>query len=249
MSKIVNIAVIAHVDHGKTTLVDALLKQTHIFRDNQTEMNQTQIMDSNELEKERGITILAKNCSVVYKDTKINIIDTPGHADFSGEVERTLSMASGALLIVDAQEGPMPQTRVVLKKALDLGLKIIVVINKIDKQYAKPLEVKSKVESLFLELATDESHLDFPVVYAVGRNGVAFREVPSDLNASGDITPLLDQIIEYVPSPDVIEGVFKMVVSSNDFDSHLGRISIGRIHQGKIRKGSKIIVTDNPSKI
>src|SRR3989344_6523677 len=152
-----NIAVIAHVDHGKTTLVDALLKQTHVFRDNQEEMTQTQIMDNNELERERGITLLAKNCSIRYKNTKINIIDTPGHADFSGEVERTLGMADGALLIVDAAEGPMPQTRFVLKKALDLGLKIIVVINKIDKKLARPEVTLNTVESLFLELANDQA--------------------------------------------------------------------------------------------
>src|SRR3989344_582968 len=143
---IINVAVIAHVDHGKTTLVDAMLKQTHVFRDNQDEMQQTQILDRNDLERERGITILAKNCSVNYKDTKINIIDTPGHADFSGEVERTLGMADGALLIVDAQEGPMPQTRFVLKKAMELGLRIIVVINKIDKKLARPIEALKRVE-------------------------------------------------------------------------------------------------------
>jgi len=249
MTKIINIAVIAHVDHGKTTLVDALLKQTNIFRENQEEMNQTQIMDSNELERERGITILAKNCSVTYKDTKINIIDTPGHADFSGEVERTLNMASGALLIVDAQEGPMPQTRVVLKKALDLGLKIIVVINKIDKKHAKPLEAKSKVESLFLELVQNESQLEFPVIYAIGRSGTAYKDLPEDLETKGDITPLLDEIVEYIPPAPINEGVFKMVVSSIDFDPHLGRISVGRIHQGEVTNGMKAIVTDNPEKI
>ena len=249
MKKIVNIAVIAHVDHGKTTLVDALLKQTHVFRANQEEMEKTQIMDSNELERERGITILAKNCSVTYKDTKINIIDTPGHADFSGEVERTLNMASGALLIVDAQEGPMPQTRVVLKKALDLGLKIIVVINKIDKKFARPKEVLTKVESLFLELVDNESQLEFPIVFAVGKLGAAFDQLPSDLHAKGAITPLLDKVIDYIPPSPAIKGAFKLSVSSIDFDPHLGRISVGRIHQGKITKGMKVIITDDPNTI
>lgn len=249
MDKIINIAVIAHVDHGKTTLVDALLKQSHVFRDNEEEMAQTQILDSNELERERGITILAKNCSVEYKGTKINIIDTPGHADFSGEVERTLGMADGALLIVDAQEGPMPQTRFVLKKALELGLKIIVVINKIDKKFADPAKTLSKVENLFLELAREDSHLDFPVVYAVGRRGVAYKEVPQDLEAADDITPLLDIICESVPPAEKIDGVFKMVVSSLENDNHLGRIVIGKVHQGTVRKGVKVICTDKPTKI
>src|SRR6185312_1940877 len=171
--KIRNVAVIAHVDHGKTTLVDFLLKQTNTFRSNEAEMNQTTILDSNPLERERGITILAKNTGIVYKDKKINIIDTPGHADFSGEVERTLNMADGALLIIDAQEGPMPQTKFVLKKALDLGLKIIVVINKIDKQLADIPHTIERTHDLFLELATDVEHLEFPVVYAIGREGKA----------------------------------------------------------------------------
>ena len=169
-----NIAVIAHVDHGKTTLVDALLKQTHVFRDNQEEMGMERILDSNDLEREKGITILAKNCSINHKGVKINITDTPGHADFSGEVERTLNMSDGVLLIVDAQEGPMPQTRFVLKKALELNLKVIVVINKIDKKYARVEEVEKRIEELFLELATDDSQLEFPILYAVGRKGVAF---------------------------------------------------------------------------
>src|SRR3990167_9025739 len=191
MTTIRNIAVIAHVDHGKTTLVDAIRKQTHVFRDNQAEMSQTLILDRNALERERGITILAKNCAVSYRDVKINIIDTPGHADFSGEVERTLGMADGALLILDAAEGPMPQTRFVLKKALELNLKIIVVVNKIDKKFAKPAETVDKVESLFLELASDHSQLDFPVLYAIGRKGQVFKDMPTDFNEAGDITPLL----------------------------------------------------------
>src|SRR3989344_5161013 len=215
--KIINVAVIAHVDHGKTTLVDALLKQTHVFRDNEEEMNQTQIMDSNTLERERGITILAKVCSIRYKNTKINIIDTPGHADFSGEVERTLGMADGALLIVDAQEGPMPQTRFVLKKALALGLKIIVVINKIDKRFADPAGTLQKVETLFLELASNEIELNFPVTYAIGRKGVAFANVPQNLEVPGDMTPLMDKIIDFIPPAKKIEGPFKMVMSAFDY--------------------------------
>jgi GTP-binding protein len=242
-----NIAVIAHVDHGKTTLVDALLKQSHVFRDNEAEMAQTTILDRNELERERGITILAKNCAIHYKGTKINIIDTPGHADFSGEVERTLGMADAALLIVDAQEGPMPQTRFVLKKALDLGLKVIVVVNKIDKKFANPAQTVSKVESLFLELASSDEQLEFPVVYAVGRNGTAWKELPSDPESAGDVVALLDTIMEYVPVSEKREGTFKMVVTSIDYDTHLGRIVVGEIYQGKITKGMKVIVTKNPN--
>jgi GTP-binding protein len=244
-----NIAVIAHVDHGKTTLVDALLKQTHVFRDNQEEMGQTQIMDSNELERERGITILAKNCSVTYKDTKINIIDTPGHADFSGEVERTLGMADGALLIVDAAEGPMPQTRFVLKKALELGLKIIVVINKIDKKLARPDVALNKVESLFLELASNQKELDFEVLYAVGRKGIVFDKLPESPEAEGDVKPLLEAIIYKVPAPVENDASFKMSISSLDYDSHLGRIAIGKIYQGVIKKGMKVVLTDEPGRI
>ena len=244
-----NIAVIAHVDHGKTTLVDALLKQTHVFRDNQEEMAQTQIMDSNELERERGITILAKNCSIRYKGTKINIIDTPGHADFSGEVERTLGMADGALLIFDAAEGPMPQTRFVLKKALELGLKIIVVINKIDKKLARPRVALNKVESLFLELASDQTQLDFVVLYAIGRKGVVFEEIPENLEEDGDITPLLEAILSSVPAPKFRKESFKISVSSLDYDSHLGRIAIGKIFSGSAKKGMKVVVTDEPTRI
>lgn len=246
-----NVAVIAHVDHGKTTLVDAMLKQTHTFRENAGEMQQTTILDSNTLERERGITILAKNCAVFYNETKINIIDTPGHADFSGEVERTLSMADGALLIVDAQEGPMPQTRYVLKKALKQNLKIIVVINKIDKQYARIPYVIGKIETLFLELAHDESHLDFPVLYAVGRDGKVFSELPEnyDSSMSGDVRPLMDKILEYFPAPTPDTGhTFKMLISSIEYNPHMGRIAIGKIAQGKIVKGQNIILTNRPTK-
>lgn len=243
-----NIAVIAHVDHGKTTLVDAMLKQSHVFRENQEEMGQTQIMDSNDLERERGITILAKNCAINYNDSKINIIDTPGHADFSGEVERTLGMADGALLIVDAQEGPMPQTRFVLKKALEMKLKIIVIINKIDKKLANPMQTVNKVESLFLEIADDDSQLEFPVIFAVGQNGTAFTQLPVDPDQSGNIKPILDKIIDYIPVAKRREGSFKMAISSLDYDSHTGRSVIGKIHQGEISQGNKVVLSSNPEK-
>ena len=241
-----NIAVIAHVDHGKTTLVDAMLKQSHVFRQNEEEMAQTQILDRNELERERGITILAKNCAITYKNTKINIIDTPGHADFSGEVERTLGMATGALLIVDAQEGPMPQTRFVLRKALEMGLKIIVVVNKIDKKFADPVATVSKVESLFLELASNDSQLDFRVIYAIGRKGVAFDYLPDDPEKAGNISPLLDAIVEHIPASGQNEGPFKMVVSSLEQDTHLGRIVLGKVHQGIVKPGSKVVIVGEP---
>ncbi len=239
MQKIINIAVIAHVDHGKTTLVDAILKQCHVFRDNEEVMQQTQIMDRFELERERGITILAKNCAVNYKDIKINIIDTPGHADFSGEVERTLGMADGALLIIDAQEGPMPQTRFVLKKALELGLKIIVIINKIDKKFANPSSSIAKVENLFLELAQDQMQLDFPILYAVGREGAVYYSLPRG-ESKGDVTPLLETIKKEISPKTSIDGSFKMLVTSIDYDPHLGRIVIGRVHQGEIKAGDKV---------
>lgn len=241
-----NIAVIAHVDHGKTTLIDALLKQTHVFRENEEEMSQDRILDNNDQERERGITIMAKNCAVNYKGIKINIIDTPGHADFSGEVERTLGMAEGALLIVDAQEGPMPQTRFVLKKALEADLKPIVIINKIDKKLANIPRVIQKTENLFLQLATSEDQLNFPVLYAIGRQGKVFNALPRDLNQKADVTPLLDEIIKNIPAPEVVRGTFKMQVSSFRHDPHLGRIVIGKIKQGSINLGDKIINTKSP---
>ncbi|MCA9398058.1 GTP-binding protein, partial [candidate division WWE3 bacterium] len=243
-----NVAVIAHVDHGKTTLIDALLKQTHTFRDNQKEMEQAQILDSNDLERERGITILAKNCEINYNGTRINIIDTPGHADFSGEVDRTLGMADGALLIIDAQEGPMPQTRFVLRKALELGLKIIVVINKIDKPNANISRTLSKIDDLFLELVTDEEDLHFPILYAVARDGKVFTEMPTDFGSNADTMPLLDTILSYIPSPTVVESdVFKLPVTSIEYDNHLGRIVIGKIHSGVVHQGDRVILTNNPN--
>ncbi|MFC1654050.1 translational GTPase TypA [Patescibacteria group bacterium] len=243
MKKIKNIAVIAHVDHGKTTLVDALLKQTKTFRENQEEMFSERILDSNDLERERGITILAKICSVVYQGTHINIIDTPGHADFSGEVERTLDMADGALLIVDAQEGPMPQTRFVLKKAMELNLAIVVLINKIDKKYARVKEVESRIGDLFLELAKDDSHLDYSILYAVGRNGTVFTSLPENPLESGSVTPLLNEILNKIPEPKTREGnTFKMLISALDYNAHLGRIVIGRIHQGEISIGDRVVI-------
>lgn len=247
MKHIRNIAVIAHVDHGKTTLVDAFLKQSHVFRDNQDEMQQELLMDSNELERERGITIMAKNCAISYQDYKINIIDTPGHADFSGEVERTLGMAEGALLIVDAQEGPMPQTRFVLKKALELNLKIIVVINKIDKKFARVNFTLHRLFDLFLDLATHEDQLEFPTLFSIGRQGKVFDTIPDDLSQPGTVMPLLDKIVNFIPEPaGDPEKPFQMLVSALDYDNHLGRILIGKIAQGKISVGTRVVnVSEN----
>ena len=249
MLNIRNIAVIAHVDHGKTTLIDAFIKQSHIFRDNEEEMTETCLLDSNELERERGITILAKNISVSYKGTKINIIDTPGHADFSGEVERTLGMADGALLIVDAQEGPMPQTRFVLKKAFELDLKVIVVINKIDKPNANISATEHKIGNLFLELATRDDQLEYPILFAVGKTGKVFADIPTDFNQPGNVIPLLDEILNYIQAPkNDQEGSFKMLISSLDYNSHLGRIMVGKIFRGSVKPGQKVILLGEPNK-
>ena len=245
--KIRNVAVIAHVDHGKTTLVDFMLKQSHTFRDNEAEMTQTTILDSNPLERERGITILAKNTAIYYHDYKINIIDTPGHADFSGEVERTLNMADGALLIIDAQEGPMPQTKFVLKKALELGLKIIVIINKIDKTLADINKTIEKTHDLFLELATDTDQLDFPTFYAIGREGKASK-ILEEVQSAQNLEPILNEIIEYIPAPNVNEGDFQMVVTSLDYDSHKGKHVIGRIKRGNLIKGQALVLIDEHGK-
>ena len=228
-SDIRNIAIIAHVDHGKTTLVDAMLKQSKIFRDNQ-KMGEL-IMDQNALEREKGVTILAKNTAVIYRGVKINIIDTPGHADFSGEVERVMSMADGCLLLVDSIEGPMPQTKFVLRQALGKGLKLIVVINKIDRKNSRIVEVVRLVQDLFLELATNTDQLDFPVLYASAKEGIAVTE----LGMKGkDIVPLFECILENVPPPRIANGPLQMLVSNLDYDSHKGRIAIGRIWRGKI---------------
>lgn len=247
MQSLRNIAIIAHVDHGKTTLVDFLLKQSNTFHAKAEELGKDLIMDSNDLEKERGITILAKNTSVNYLGTKINIIDTPGHADFGGEVERTLNMADGALLLVDAQEGPMPQTKFVLKKALDLNLKIIVVINKIDKPGANISRTIDEVSNLFLNLSTHESHLDFPVIYTIGREGKAWDKEPTmeERSESGNLEPLFKKIIEYIPEPVAdSEAPLQMLVSNLDKDSYQGKYTIGRIARGKLKAGQQVILID-----
>ena len=229
-----NIAIIAHVDHGKTTLVDRILHQTHVFRDNQETGDL--IMDSNELERERGITIFSKNAAVVYQGVKINVIDTPGHADFGGEVERVLKMADGVLLLVDAFEGPMPQTRFVLQKALHLNLHPMVVINKVDKPNCRPDEVHDAVFELFFSLDATEEQLNFPTYYGSGKNGW-FND---SLTPSEDITPLLDGILKYVPAPKVSEGTLQMQITSLDYSSFLGRIAIGKVSRGSIKEGQPV---------
>jgi GTP-binding protein len=240
-TKIRNIAVIAHVDHGKTTLVDGLLKQSKTFRENQAEMTQDLIMDSGDQEKERGITITAKVTAVQHDDYRINIIDTPGHADFSGEVERTLNMADGCLLIVDAQEGPMPQTKFVLGKALAAELKPIVIINKIDKPGARIAEVEDELADLFLELAVHEDQLHYPVYYAIGREGKAWKDVPTDPSAAGDLEPVFEAIIENVEPPKVeLDKPFQMLVTALAWDSFKGKYAIGRITRGRILAGSPV---------
>lgn len=240
-SHIRNIAIIAHVDHGKTTLVDGLLKQSKTFRDNQAEMNQELIMDSGDQEHERGITITAKQTSIYYGDYKINIIDTPGHADFSGEVERTLNMADGVLLIVDAQEGPMPQTKFVLSKALKVGLKPVVIINKIDKPARRIAEVEDELSDLFLELATDETQLHYPVYYAIGRDGKAWSNVPGDSSEQADLTPVFDAIINDIPAPNVeANGGLQLLVTALQYDSFLGKYAIGRISRGQARRAQAV---------
>ena len=239
--KIRNVAIIAHVDHGKTTLVDGLLKQSHTFRDNQAEMSQTLIMDSMDQEHERGITITAKQTAVFYDGYKINIIDTPGHADFSGEVERTLNMADGVLLIVDAQEGPMPQTKFVLEKALALHLRPVVIINKIDKPAARIPEVESEIADLFLELATDESQLNYPVYYAIARDGRA--GTTTDLDP--DLHVIFESIIHDIPAPKTDSAAEKgaqLLVAALAADNYLGKYAIGKIFRGKLKKGETVSV-------
>ena len=238
--KIRNIAIIAHVDHGKTTMVDGLLKQSKTFRDNQAEMSQDLIMDSGDQEHERGITITAKQTSIFYGDYKINIIDTPGHADFSGEVERTLNMADGVLLIVDAQEGPMPQTKFVLSKSLELGLKPVVIINKIDKPSRRINEVLDEVSDLFLELAISDDQLQYPVYYAIGRDGKAWEKMPDNPSEHADLTPIFNAIIEDIPAPKVEQGSFQMLVTSLQYDSFLGKYAIRRVARGNAKPGMQI---------
>ncbi len=233
-----NIAIIAHVDHGKTTLVDALLRQSHVFREN--EQVAERVMDSGDIEKERGITILSKNTSVMYNGVKINIVDTPGHADFGGEVERVLKMVDGVLLLVDAFEGPMPQTREVLKKSLALNLKPIVVINKIDRPGANPLKVVDQVLELFIELNATDEQLDFPVIYASAKNGIAKSHLEDEAD---NITCIFDTIIKYIDAPECeIDGPMQMLVSNIDYDDYLGRLAVGRIERGNIKSGMPVAI-------
>lgn len=249
-SKIRNIAIIAHVDHGKTTLLDGLLKQSHTFRDNSIEMNEQLIMDSGDQERERGITITAKTTAINYNDYKINIIDTPGHADFSGEVERTLQMADGVLLIVDAAEGPMPQTKFVLSKALSLGLKPIVIINKIDKPARRIQEVQDEISDLFLELATDDSQLEYPVYYAIGREGKAWATMPSDPTTPADLTDIFKAITDYVPCPKVTtDQPFRMLITSLQYDNFLGKYALGRIERGIAKANMAVSLIDRDGNI
>ena len=237
MQDIRNIAIIAHVDHGKTTLVDKMMLAGHLFREGQNLSDQ--VLDSNDLERERGITILSKNVSINYKGVKINIIDTPGHSDFGGEVERVLNMADGCLLLVDAFEGPMPQTRFVLQKALQIGLKPIVVVNKVDKPNCRPEEVYEMVFDLMFSLDATEDQLDFPVVYGSAKNGWMGEDYPKPTE---DITYLLDKIIEVIPGPERLEGTPQMLITSLDYSSYTGRIAVGRVHRGTLRSGMNISI-------
>ena len=240
-----NIAIIAHVDHGKTTLVDALLRQSHVFREN--EQVSERVMDSGDIEKERGITILSKNTSVMYNGIKINIVDTPGHADFGGEVERVLKMVDGVLLLVDAFEGPMPQTREVLKKSLALNLKPIVVINKIDRPGADPLKVVDKVLELFIELNANDEQLDFPVVYASAKNGIAKMNLTDE---SDNVTCIFDTIIKNINPPACEqEGTMQLLVSNIDYDDYLGRLAVGRVERGTIKAGQSVAVCKKDDKV
>ena len=238
MQDIRNIAIIAHVDHGKTTLVDKMMLAGHLFRNDQT--NGELVLDNNDLERERGITILSKNVSINYKGTKINIIDTPGHADFGGEVERVLNMADGCILLVDAFEGPMPQTRFVLQKALQIGLKPIVVVNKVDKPNCRPEEVYEMVFDLMFSLNATEDQLDFPVLYGSAKNNWMGEDWKTP---TGTITPLLDAIVKYIPAPHQLDGTPQMLITSLDYSSYTGRIAVGRVHRGTLREGMNITLT------
>ncbi|MBT8381835.1 MAG: translational GTPase TypA [Ignavibacteriaceae bacterium] len=244
MNQIRNIAIIAHVDHGKTTLVDQLLKQSKVFRQNQTV--QERFLDSNDLERERGITILSKNISIPYNGFKINIIDTPGHADFGGEVERVLKMADGVLLLVDSFEGPMPQTRFVLEKALHLHLKPIVIINKIDRPDNRPAEVLDEIYDLFIDLNADETQLEFPVIYASGRDGWAVNDMKGERK---DLVPLLDTIIQKIPAPIVEEGSTQMQVTTLDYNDYVGRIGIGRVFRDTLNKNASLSIIKRDGKV
>ena len=242
-SKLRNVAIIAHVDHGKTTLVDAMLKQSHVFRANQ--QVEDRVMDSNAIERERGITILSKNTAIMYKGIKINIVDTPGHADFGGEVERVLNMVDGVLLLVDASEGPMPQTKYVLRKALEQGLKPIVVINKIDRPDRRIDDVYDEVLELFMELGADDDQLDFPVVYAIARDGIAKLDLDDD---STTLEPLMDLLVKEIPAPQGdVEGPLQMMVTTLDSDDYVGRVAIGRIMRGKVKEGQNVVVINGDS--
>ncbi len=237
MREIRNIAIIAHVDHGKTTLVDQIMRQSRLFREN--EEVATCFLDNNDLERERGITILSKNISVEHKGVKINVIDTPGHSDFGGQVERVLKLADGVLLLVDSAEGPMPQTRFVLDKALRLGLRPVVVINKIDKPDARPDAVHNKVFDLFCELNANDEQLDFPTLYASGRDGWAVRSLDDEKK---DLSPLLDAILEYVPAPQMNEGPVKAQVATLDYSNFVGRIGIGRVYRGELNTSTPLVI-------
>lgn len=240
-----NIAIIAHVDHGKTTLVDQILKQSGTFRDNQQVADR--VMDSGDLEKERGITINAKNTAIHWKGTKINIVDTPGHADFGGEVERILKMVNGVILLVDSAEGPLPQTKFVLRKSLSLGYKPIVVINKIDRKDSRPDAVLNEIFDLFVMLDANNEQLDFPVLYAIGAQGVAKENLEDD---SSDLSPLMDKILAHVPAPNQqADATFKMLVSSIDWNDYVGRIAIGRIEQGSIKLGQEVALVNSGEKV
>ncbi len=242
--QIKNVAIIAHVDHGKTTLVDKILKQCGNFRNNQ--ILPDRVMDSNDLEKERGITILSKNTSIIYNDTKINVVDTPGHADFGGEVERIVKMVDGVLLVVDAFEGPMPQTRFVLKKALEAGLQPIVVINKIDRPDARPHEVIDEVLDLFIDLGADDNQLDFPIVYTSAKAGLAKVNLEDDTD---DMQPLLNAILQYIPSPTGSpDNDVQIIISSLDYDNYVGRIGVGKIYEGIIKKGQEVVLCNTEGK-
>ncbi|HNV45023.1 translational GTPase TypA [Candidatus Woesebacteria bacterium] len=256
-----NVAIIAHVDHGKTTLIDGMLKQTHTFRENQAEMSQETILDSNDLEREKGITILAKNTSINYRslageEIKINIIDTPGHADFAGEVERVISMADGAILLVDAAEGPLPQTKFVLQQAIKRKLPIIVLINKIDRQDSEPERVLNQVEELFLSLADDSTQLDFPVLYSVGRMGKIWSKLPEETQAEslakepGNLQLLFEEIVKSIPAPQTDPSKpFKMQVSTLDFDSYKGVYAIGKVTQGIVKAGQRLVILQEDQKV